>query len=283
MKIFHDKYDGYTELSFSERGGETVADACIARGQARISAKLHLNGEDTPCYFLITMGGGLTEGETYETKLNARAGTHAVVTTQAPAYVFKCINGETTRSNFDVKVGRDAALEYLPDDVIPYGRSRYVQTSDIHVAKGGSLMYTDGITAGWSPSGKDFQYYFAHMISRIYYAGQLVYNDNLILDPHAYDMAGLGLFDGSRNYSSFVVVDEKIDNAFVQELQEMGKGFEDAVIGVTRLEGPALVVRVLGDSLNGNKAILGRYIDFVRGKLYGLPHLDMRKDVSFKG
>ncbi|MBR6434132.1 MAG: urease accessory protein UreD [Aeriscardovia sp.] len=154
MKIFHDKYDGYTELSFSERGGETVADACIARGQARISAKLRLNGEDTPCYFLITMGGGLTEGETYETKLNARAGTHAVVTTQAPAYVFQCINGETTRSNFDVKVGRDAALEYLPDDVIPYGRSRYVQTSDIHVAKGGSLMYTDGITAGWSPQAR---------------------------------------------------------------------------------------------------------------------------------
>ena len=177
---------------------------------------------------------------------------------------------------------KGAELEYLPDDVIPYGNSKYKQTTQIDVEKGASLLYTDGVTAGWSMNHKDFQYRYAHMISRISYDGQLLFNDNLILDPHAFEMAEIGLFEGYKNYSSLVVVDERVDAKLVKELQDLNsRSFPGAIMGISLLEGPGMVVRVLGESINGNRAILYKSIDWLRSKFYGLPHLDLRKEVSF--
>lgn len=282
MKIIHERHDGYTELNFLNRDGRTVADTRSARGQARISAELHMNDEDTPVYFLITMGGGLTEGEHYVTKINARDNTHALVTTQAPTYVFKCNSGKTTYNDFTVHVGKNAILEYLPDDVIPYGNSRYSQTSEVTVDKGGSLLFADGITAGWAPNGADFQYVFSHMMTHIYYDGSLVYNDNLILEPRNYDLAGLGFYDKQRNYSSLVIVDERVTDAFVEDLQEQAKDIDNAIVGVSHLEGPAAIIRVLGDSLHSNKRILLNFANYIRHQFYGLSDINLRKDVSFR-
>ncbi|MBO6050132.1 MAG: urease accessory protein UreD, partial [Aeriscardovia sp.] len=114
------------------------------------------------------------------------------------------------------------------------------------------------------------------------YDGQLLFNDNLILDPHAFEMAELGLFEGYRNYSSLVVVDERVNAKLVKELQDFNNmAFDGAIMGISLLEGPGMVVRVLGKSLNNNRAILYRSIDWLRYKFYGLPHLDLRKDEAF--
>lgn len=282
MSAVYRDYDGYTELVFTERNGRTVASTRTACGQSRLSSSLQLNDEPTTCYFLITMGGGLIEGEHYETKITSESNTHAIVSTQAPTYVYKCEGGRTTENNFDITVEANAALEFMSDDVIPYGDSIYKQVTTVNVARGGSLLLTDGVGAGWALNREDFQYTFVHLLTHIYYDGQLLYNDNLILDPKRYDMPHLGLFDGFRNFSSFIVVDERIDEHFCSELQEEATRLNEYTVGVTQLEGPGVVVRVLGNGLNENKAVLLRFIDIVRKKLYDLPHLDLRKDVSFR-
>ena len=228
------------------------------------------------------MGGGFVEGEHYETFITSHEKTHAIVASQAPTYVYKCNDGRTTVQDIKVKVDEDAVLEFLPDDVIPYGNSKYRQVTQIDVAKGASLLYTDGITAGWSMNHKDFQYRYIHMLSKISYDGQLLFNDNLVLDPHAFEMAELGLFEGYRNYSSLVVVDERVNVKLVKELQDFNNmAFDGAIMGISLLEGPGMVVRVLGKSLNNNRAILYRSIDWLRYRFYGLPHLDLRKDEAF--
>ena len=282
MKTDKSSCDGYTEIEFTYRNGRTVASKRISGGQSKVSAPLRLNDEATPALFLITMGGGFVEGEHYETFITSHEKTHGIVASQAPTYVYKCNDGKTTVQDVKVQVDKDAVLEYLPDDVIPYGNAKYRQTTQIDVEKGGSLFYTDGITAGWSMNHKDFQYRYVHMLSRITYGGQLLFNDNLILDPHAFEMAELGLFEGYRNYTSLVVIDERVNAKFVKELQDFNNvAFPGAIMGISLLEGPALVLRVLGESLNGNKAILYRSINWMRAKFWGLPRLNLRKDAAF--
>lgn len=284
MKTYTYSCDGYTEIEFTYRNGRTVASKRVTGGQSKLSAPLHLNNEDTLAFFLITMGGGFVEGEHYRTFITSHEKTHAIVASQAPTYVYKCNDGKTTVQDVKVKVESDATLEYLPDDVIPYGNSKYRQTTQIEVAKGGSLLYTDGITSGWSMNHKDFQYRYAHMLSKISYDGRLIFNDNLILDPHAFEMAELGLFEGYKNYSSLVVVDKRVNAKLVKELQDFNDiSLQGAVTGISLLECPALVIRVLGESLNSNRAILYRSIDWIRNRFYGLPHLDLRKDGAFAG
>ena len=96
MKTYIPSNDGYTEIEFTLQGGRTIASKRITKGQSRLSAPLHLNAEDTLVLFLITMGGGLVEGEHYKTFITSRENTHAIVASQAPTYVFKCNDGKTT-------------------------------------------------------------------------------------------------------------------------------------------------------------------------------------------
>ena len=276
-----DKYDGYTELSFIPKNGRTLVDTLKYHGQSRVSARMQLNNEDTLCYFLIAMGGGLTEGEDYYTKISLAEDTRAIISTQAPTYIFKCDNHEITHQINEISVKKDAILEYLPDSLIPYRNARYRQDSEINVEKGGTLIYTDGLTSGWSPDGTEFSYEDIQLKTQITYDGNLMYADNVILEPNVFKMQDLGFFGDYKNYDSLVVVNEKINDAFVKELQDKFKNQDKVRVGISKLEGPGFVMRILGDNINFNRKVLMDCVDDIRGKLFGSPKLDLRKDPRF--
>ena len=280
MTMPTDEYDGYTNLAFTTKNNRTIVDEMYYEGQARVSARMPLNNEDTLCYFLIAMGGGLTEGETYMTKIKLDPNSRVILSTQAPTYIFKCENHHTTTQYTDIKLAKNSILEYVPDDVIPYRDAKYDQVNTVHMAKGSTLIYTDGVTAGWSPDGKLFQYTDVHMRLQIYYDGSLVYNDNLILDPQMYELADLGLFESSENYTSLVAVDERIDEDFVHAMQQAMQDKVHMNMGVSKLEGPALVMRVLGPDLNHNKEAILYGVNYLLDKLLASPRLELRKDAT---
>lgn len=277
-----EKYDGYTEFSVKNLNQRSIVDKYIFSGQSKISARMNLNNEDTLCYFLITMGGGITQGERYLTKIHLGENSRAILSTQAPTYIFKCEDGRISKQFFEIQLDQDSILEYLPDNVIPYKHSNYEQVSSIKVAKGASLIYTDGITAGWSPDGADFRYDYVHMDTQLYYDGKLMYGDNMILDPSAFDLSDLGLYDKYRNYSSLIAVNEQIDEAFVNEMQKQIVKDKKCNLGISKLEGPGLVMRILGENIDVNRQKIFEATNYLRQKLFSSPELKLRKDAAIR-
>ena len=55
------------------------------------------------------------------------------------------------------------------------------------------LILTDGLTSGWSPDEKPFQYRDVGMRTKIKVAGKLVYNDYLLCTPQVDELAELGI------------------------------------------------------------------------------------------
>lgn len=278
--LVSDQYDGYTDLIFTAKNNRTIVDKMYYTGQSRVSARMPLNNEDTLCYFLIAMGGGITEGETYMTKIKLNPNSRAILSTQAPTYIFKCENNKTTTQYTDINLMHGSVLEYVPDDIIPYHDAKYNQLNKVYMEKGSTLIYTDGVTSGWSPDGKLFQYTNVHMRSQIYYDDQLIYNDNLILDPRIYELTDLGLFESFENYTSLVAINERIDEDFVHKMQKFIQDRVHMNIGISKLEGPALVMRVLGSDLNQNKDAILCGVNYLRKLLLDAPDLELRKDVT---
>lgn len=275
-------YDGYTEFSVKNLNQRSIVDKYIFNGQSKISARMNLNNEDTLCYFLITMGGGITQGESYLTKIHLGKKSRAILSTQAPTYIFKCENGQISKQFFEIQLEQDSILEYLPDNVIPYKHSNYEQTSLIKLDKGASLIYTDGITSGWSPDGSDFQYDYVHMDTQLYYDGNLMYGDNMILDPSIFDLSNLGLYDHYRNYSSLIAVNDQIDDKFVHKMQKDIVKNHDCNLGISKLEGPGLVMRILGNSIDTNRQKIIEATNYLRKKLFNSPQLELRKDTTLR-
>lgn len=282
MKKSIDEYDGYTEFSVKNLNNRSIVDKYIFSGQSKISARMNLNNENTLCYFLITMGGGITQGEEYLTKIHLGENSRTILSTQAPTYIFKCEDGKISKQFFEINLEKNSVLEYLPDNVIPYEHSNYDQVSVVKIAKGASLIYSDGITAGWSPDGADFRYDYVHMDTQVYYDDQLMYTDNLILDPQEFDLNELGLYDQYRNYSSLIAVDEQIDEKFVHQMQKEITKDTHCNLGISKLEGPGLVVRILGENIDANRQKEFEVANYLRQKLFNSPELQLRKDATLR-
>ncbi len=63
-----------------------------------------------------------------------------------------------------------------------YLKSRYFQTSRIDMDKSAHLIYSDGVTAGWSHEDLPFQYHYFRNLTQIYQDNELVYSDQTLLE-----------------------------------------------------------------------------------------------------
>ena len=270
--------DRMREDGFSNRNGRTISHKKYQEGNSRVSAD-NSDANGVPYYFLINMGGGFVEGEQYQVTIDVNKDAHALVTTQTPTYVYKCEKGQLTQQNTSITLEEDSYLEYMADEVIPYLKSRYFQTSRIDMDKSAHLIYSDGVTAGWSHEDLPFQYHYFRNLTQIYQDNELVYSDQTLLEPQKQDMFKLGYFEGWRNYNSLVMVSPAIDEAFVKALQ---KHLEDLNLesdfAISALDIPGLVLRILGKTAEDNRRVIYACADYFRQEIHGLSPLNLRKN-----
>lgn len=271
-------YDGVSDIAFEKRGDRTVLTNRYRSGNSRISAQIPTE-DNTPLYFLVATGGGFVEGEKYYNLATLEKDAHAILTTQTPNYIYKCPNGKTTSQLNEVVVKENAFLEYYIDEVIPYEDAIYYQKTFADIKKGGSLILTDGLTAGWSKSDTPFLYNKVDLKTKILYDDELVFNDYLIVNPREENMGELGLFEGYTNFNSVVIIDENFCTDWIKRSKEAldTKEFE-GIYGITALEKYGFVLRILGRSSHNNLGIMWDFINFYREEIRGLKHLELRKN-----
>lgn len=279
-----DRTNGEIFLSFVNRNGRTISDRTYRHGNSRISANIRVTEDPFPCYFLISTGGGLTEGERYRQDIVLTENTHAILTTQAPTYIYKCENGQTTSLVSRICVGKDAFLEYYPDELIPYAKALFDQRTDIDLAEGARLILTDGLTGGWSADDRPFQYGLIRRHMRIASDGELLCNDFLRVDPREEAMGELGFFEGMTSFHSVVIMDAAADKEMVsllrQTLEEKCPQQEKTLrYGLSLLEKGGFVFRSLSATADESAAAMKILIDAYREKICGLAPLSLRKTV----
>ncbi|KAJ6005617.1 hypothetical protein N7451_003561 [Penicillium sp. IBT 35674x] len=170
--------------------------------------------------YLLTYGGGLLPGDHIEVSIKLDPRTRMVVTTpQGSTKIFK--TDSKTDSNFnvikghrkklpanesisdmsqqslDVKIGRQAAICYLPDPSVPYKDSRYAQVQKFTVdasAKGdqrSSLCVLDWVTQGRTSRGENWNFRFWKGRNEVWAADEktgknrLLLRDSVILDDES--------------------------------------------------------------------------------------------------
>lgn len=268
------KVDGMVDLLFSNVAGRTIAKKVYHEGNSRVSSNVELLTEGTPCYYLISTGGGFVEGENYETNIEVSDGAHVIVKNQTPTYVYKCENGKRTTQNTTVHV-TNGFLEYLTHEVIPYQYAIYDQDTQIKMDQTSTLVYSDGITAGWSQDEQIFTFNEVRQKTKIVMEDELIFNDYLFLQPEKQPITGLGYFEGKKNYNTLIIIDPSIDEMFIQELRlELKKEESDLYYGLSLLAIPGFVLRVLGYSAYENKQLIYSALNYFRGKYYQLPSLE---------
>src|SRR5690625_1860184 len=159
------------------------------------------------------------DGDTYSMTVSLDEGAELTLTTQSSTKVYKTLHSHAYQeTTFYLK--KDSYLEYLPDALIAYKDAKYYQKNVVHMAEGATLLYSDIVTPGWSPEGKQFSYDMLRLKNEIYMEGELVAFDHIKLQPGEQDMTGLGFMEGYTHLGSFIVIGEKTDEKLLDQLYE---------------------------------------------------------------
>ena len=272
------KYAGLIDLVLEKQGDVVVSPRKYFNGVFKLSPKMELDVERIPAYFLMQLGGGIVEGERYNINVELKENVRAIVTTQAASKVYKCENSYESFQETTLKLEENSILEYRTDPVILYKNAVYRHENNIYMTKSSTLIYTDGITSGWSPDKKRFQYEKAKLKTNIYMDGVPVLLDNMLINPREDDIDGLGFMEGYKNFATLIILDDRIDKNIIEHLrEEILKLNLDINFGITGLEVNGFVLRVIGNLTQDLEEVVGLCHNYIRRKVLNSQNLTIRK------
>ncbi len=266
---------GELHLRIARDGDRSIAVDQYHRGALKVFRPLYLDETGQVTYYVVNPGGGYLDGDSYLTEIEVEEGASALLTTQAATKIYRtptCPVYQHTR----VSLAPRAVLELVPDQVIAYRESSYLQTALVEMDPTATFMSLEVLTPGWAPDGSVFGYDSVRVRTDIRIGGRCAVVDSLRLVPGETGMAGLGALEGYSHLASFTVVDARVDAALVAEVGELLEA-DDVRAGVTQVPGPGLVARVLGDDTTRLTGLMLDINELVRSRWFGAPRLDLRK------
>ena len=174
-------------------------------------------------------------------------------------------------------------LEYLPDPIIPFAGSRYIQHSRIELAAHSGLFWWEILAPGRTARNEIFEYDLLHVDLDISAEGKPLAIERLRLDSNCQfsSVARLGVY---RYLSSFYICKVGLQTAFWLHLEKQLSSIAQQLIvpdeicwGVSTLVAHGLVVR--GLSRGGRDITSGLHIFWQTAKreLYGREVFPPRK------
>ncbi|MGC9417419.1 MAG: urease accessory protein UreD [Rhodovulum sp.] len=103
---------------------------------------------------LVNTAGGITGGDRFDTRIEAQAGSHLSVTTQAAERAYRAQPGERGRVGNRLAVGPGARLDWLPQETILYEGSALERTLAVDLAADAQLLMVEPVVFGRAAMGE---------------------------------------------------------------------------------------------------------------------------------
>jgi urease accessory protein len=171
---------GAARLQVQTSDGSTRIRRLYQRGSSRIRMTASQVGQSADAV-LINTAGGLAGGDRFDWAVEAEAGANCTVITQACEKVYRS-TGPFAEVNVRLTVGREARLDWLPQETILFNGARLKRTFHVELGPGAKLLAMEAVVLGRRAMGE--RLYFATLQDqwRIWRCGRLVFADNLTLE-----------------------------------------------------------------------------------------------------
>ena len=140
---------GELRLGFSLRAGRSVLHDLYRVAPLLVQQALYWDEAmpELPICSIVSVGGGLLQGDRYKIDISVGAGSSAHVTSQSANRIHQ-MDANYASQYQTVTLEPGSYLEYLPDFTIPYRGSRFVGQTDIIIAEDATLLFGEMIMAG---------------------------------------------------------------------------------------------------------------------------------------
>jgi urease accessory protein len=218
---------------------------------------------------LHNISGGILGGDQLRLDIDVSPGSYAQLTTTSATRIYRCHPGlQPATQTSAIFIAQEGLLEYLPDPIIPFADSQYIQQTQIELATGAGLFWWETLAPGRTAREEVFAYKLLQLGLAISAQGRPIALERLKLEPAKQSLSSLIRFGPYRYCASFYVCKIGLESvrwlhlehelsAIAQQLSIAG----EIQWGVSALVAHGLVVRVLSCS---GKDILSGLITFWR-------------------
>ena len=147
-------WQGELRLEFERRNGRTILARREQAGPVAVQRPFY--PRDGACHvYLLHPPGGLARDDRIEARIDVRAGGEVLVTTPAATKVYRSPLESTVAQCLDV--GPGCGLEWLPQETILFGGSRYRARTHVRLARDARFGGWDIVTLGRPASGDGYE------------------------------------------------------------------------------------------------------------------------------
>lgn len=140
---------GELRLGFSMRDGRSLLHDLYRVAPILVQQALYWDEAmpELPICAIISVGGGILQGDRYKIDIYLEEGACAHVHTQSANRIHQ-MDANYASQHQTVTLAPKAYLEYLPDFTIPYRGSRFINQTDITIAADATLLYGEMMMTG---------------------------------------------------------------------------------------------------------------------------------------
>lgn len=246
---------------------ETRADGTPYISRQSFRAPIHLSKSHLDAGFVIQTivnpTAGFFDGDLLESDIRVGENARLVLSTPSASRVYPTRSGNPAHNLQTFTVGKNAALEWIPEPFIPHSGSSYFQKTDIHLEEDASLLFFDWISPGRVAKGETFAYRNLRWELDLHANNRLLARERYDLNPATHSLEALKAKFPAAHYLSVYTSGIFSRNFPAAGIDTLTDG--DVYLGHGPLGESAHVIRALcRDSLAARKTL-----ESLRNTLYG--------------
>ncbi len=267
---------GELRLGFSLRDGRSVLDDLYRVAPLLVQQALYWDEAmpELPIVSVISVGGGILQGDRYRTVIRVGEGACAHVTSQGANRIHQ-MDANYASQVQEIRAEAGSYLEYLPNFTIPYRTSRFVSETEIVAHETATVLYAEMVMTGRKHHHAAERFGLDLLSMRVRASrpdGRLLFAEKLLIET---GNETLDLPAVARGYDAFASVlcltpPETAGRIDARMTVHAGPDHPRAMSGVSRLPNAAgLMFRAIGVESYDVRAEVRRFWSVVREEARG--------------
>ncbi|MDQ0345832.1 urease accessory protein UreD [Ancylobacter vacuolatus] len=267
---------GELRLGFSLRNGRSILHDLYRVAPLLVQRALYWDEAmpELPICSIISVGGGILQGDRYKIDIRVGEGACAHVTSQSANRVHQ-MDANYASQHQTVTLESGSYLEYLPDVTIAYRDSRFINQTDIVIAEDATLLYGEMILAGRKHhhAGERFGLDLLSVaVSVCRPDGRKIFAEKVLIEKGDPTVDFPGVMRGYDAFANILCLTPPAVAARIKERFETSFALDSprAISGVSRLPNDAgLMLRAVGVESYDVRGELRRFWRIVREEARG--------------
>jgi len=230
--------------------------------------------------YVISLSGGILQGDRYRTDLLLKNGAIAHMTTQGATSIYS-MNSNFASQIVNITVNENCYLEYIPDQIIPYKNSRYYQKVNLNVHNNSTLIYSEILTPGRVAMGESFEYDICYLRTHCRNQDKKIrFLENTKIEPKKQRLRDFGILGEYGTLGTVYIMTRKedvieLENSINKEIRKTDVVF----VGTSILpDESGIIIRVLGKRTDNVFDVIFKTLEISRKKILGASFSKTRKN-----